>query len=142
MEKFDYGTMDCGVNAWTNNGKLSSARSAFSRRLQGKQVSEKGIEKALVGLTVWESGWGYGKREITKVEFLAFYKLKGLAKVRISNDGNLSAHVYVRWDPTAVIKSETKCKAKHSEADYEALLARVAILEETVAKLLAKQGGI
>lgn len=135
MDKFDYAYIDNGIDAWTNSGRLHSAQSEFSRRIQGQPVSKKGIENALIGLTVWENGWGSGKREVTRVEIVDFFELKGLATVRLFNDGSMKTGAKVHWNPNEVVKA--KPKASHSEAGYKALEERVANLEKLVAKLMA-----
>jgi len=130
MDKFDYAYIDNGIDAWTNSGKLMSAQEEFSRRIQGKNVSEAGIKQALKGLEVWSKGWGFGSRTVTEVEVTGFYPLKGLATVKIANNGNMRSNAKIHWNPAEVVKSEPKAK---SSSDLE---KRVATLEKQVAKLI------
>lgn len=125
-DKFDYAYIDNGIDAWTNSGRLRSAQEEFSRRVQGKPVSEAGIKKALIGLEVWAKGWGFGCRTVSNAEVTSFFPLKGLATVKISNNGNMHSDAKIHWDPDKVVKAETK-------SDLE---KRVAKLEKQMADLL------
>lgn len=130
MDKFDYAYINNGIDAWTNSGRLRSAQEEFSRRIQGKNVSEAGIKQAFKGLEVWEKGWGFGSRTVAEVEVTGFFPLKGLATVKISNSGNMKTTAQVHWNPAEVVKDKPKAK---SDSDLE---KRVAKLEKQVAKLI------
>lgn len=139
MDKFDYASLGTGsIDAWTNSGRLHSAQEEFSERIQGKPVSEAGIKKALLGLKVWENGWGYGTREVAKVDIKSFYATQGLCKVTLYNTGSMHTNATIKWDPEKnVIKSEPKSKSTNA-----ALEKRVAALEaqvEMLVKALAKE---
>lgn len=139
MNKFDYASLGTGsIDAWTNNGRLRSAQEKFSERIQGKPVSKVGITKALYGLKVWENGWGYGTREVAKVDIKSFYATKGLCEVTLYNTGNMHTNATIKWDPEKnVIKSEPKSKS--TKADLEKRVAALEAQVEMLVKALAKK---
>ncbi len=137
MDKFDFAYVDNGIDAWTNSGKLTSAQTEFSNRIQGKPVSKSGIEKALMGLKVWKDGWDVGGGRVTRVEWIGFYASQGLAKVNLYGKGCTETRAIVHWDPEKnVIKSESKSKSTNAalEKRVAALEAQVAMLVKALAK--------
>lgn len=133
MNKFDYAYIDNGIDAWTNSGKLRSAQENFSNRIQGKPVTKAGIEKALIGLEVWDKGWGYGTRTVTEVEWVGFYESQGLAKVIIHNSGNMRSSARIRWDPEKNVIKSTPKSDKNLEKRVADLEAQVALLMKALA---------
>lgn len=133
MEKFDYASLGTGsIDAWTNNGRLSSAQEEFSERIQGKPVSEKGIREALLGLKVWSNNWSNGHPEVCKVEIKAFYKTQGLCKVILSNNRFTETNATIKWDPEKnVIRPDKTGELEKRVSDLE---AQVALLMKTLVK--------
>lgn len=132
MDKFDFAYVDNGMDAWTNSGKLRSAQTEFENRIQGKSVSKSGIEKAFMGLKVWEDGWDVGGGRVTRVEWIGFFASQGLAKVTLYGRGCTETRAIVHWDPEKnVIKSAPKSKSINA-----GLEKRVATLEAQVAMLV------
>jgi hypothetical protein len=133
MDKFDFARVDNGIDAWTNSGKLASAQTEFSNRIQGKSVSKSGIERALIGLKVWQDGWGYGSRTVAKVEWVGFYASQGLAKVTLYNSGSMKTSAQIHWNPEKnVIKAAPKTN-KDLEKRVSDLEAQVAMLVKALA---------
>lgn len=134
MDKFDFAYVDNGIDAWTNNGKLTSAQTEFSNRIQGKSVSKSGIEKAFLGLKVWKDGWDIGGGRVTRVEWIGFYASQGLAKVNLYGRGCTETRAIVHWDPEKnVIKSEPKSTNAALEKRVAALEAQVEMLVKALA---------
>ena len=133
MEKFDYASLGTGsIDAWTNNGRLHSAQEEFSERIQGKPVSKEGIERALIGLNVWDKGWGNGVTEVRKVEIQSFYKTQGLCKVKLSNGRFTETNATIKWDPEKnVIRPDKTAALEKRVSDLE---AQVALLVKALAK--------
>lgn len=133
MEKFDYASLGTGsIDAWTNNGRLRSAQEEFSERIQGKPVSEKGIKEALLGLKVWENGWGHGTREVARVDIKSFYATQGLCRVALYNTGNMDTNATIKWDPEKnVIRPDKTAALEKRVSDLE---AQVALLMKTLVK--------
>jgi len=125
MEKFDYASLGTGsIDAWTNNGRLHSAQEEFSERIQGKPVSKEGIKDALIGLKVWDKGWGYGTREVARVDIKSFYVTQGLCKVTLYNTGNMDTNATIKWDPEKnVIKADNTAALEKRVSDLEAQVA-------------------
>lgn len=132
MEKFDYASLGTGsIDAWTNNGRLRPAQEEFSERIQGKPVSEDGIKEALLGLTVWQKGWGHGSREVARVDIKSFYATQGLCKVTLYNTGNMTTNATIKWDPEKnVIKPDKTADLEKRVSDLE---AQVALLMKALA---------
>ena len=133
MEKFDYASLGTGsIDAWTNNGRLRSAQDEFSERIQGKPVSKEGIKKALLGLNVWQNGWGHGSREVARVDIKSFYASQGLCKVTLYNTGNMDTNATIKWDPEKnVIRPDKTAALEKRVADLE---AQVALLVKALKK--------
>ena len=133
MEKFDYASLGTGsIDAWTNNGRLRSAQEEFSERIQGKPVSKEGIKKALLGLKVWQNGWGHGSREVARVDIKSFYASQGLCKVTLYNTGNMDTNATIKWDPEKnIIKPDKTADLEKRVSDLE---AQVALLMKALVK--------
>lgn len=137
MDKFEYATLQCpGCDAWENNGRLHSAKDAFTKAANGKSVSKKGIEQALTGIEVWD--WEKGEdRKVSTAVINEFYPHAGIAKGYITNRRMSSkATILIKWDPeTGIVKSAPKGPSSNQEKRIEVLEKQVSELTEKVALL-------
>lgn len=130
--KFGYVTMDCGINAWSND-HTEKGRIELQNNLKGKAITESNILSVFRNTKFMEIG-GIGNGKVPAlVEMIQFFPKDGKAKV--------GAYYCVRDGKKYGSTINLKWEVPKSENDYDKLLEKYNALENRIAileKLLAK----